>query len=254
MRSARWSSAVFAAVLLGSTVPAASQCLLNGSYASSLPYPAYTCCSGLIGFSVQRWDMTVSGNQISVRPNPGGTLPAILTGTIDCQAGTFTASASIPGGCTETYTLQGQIQSIASWTGTFSAQYTGADCSCFGGQFGTPCTNHPFQVSGTLPPTAVRPGSSAPSLARMDIGPNPFDGVTTIRLHFERPQLTSVVIRDIAGRPVATLVDHQWLERGEHVYSWDRRTDNGRRAAVGIYLVHLRTDAVERVAKLLVLD
>lgn len=254
MRSVRWLPAVFAAVLLVSTVPAASQCLLNGVYDSSLPYPGYTCCSGLIAFSVQHWDITVSGNQIVVHPSPRGTLPTTLTGTIDCQAGTFAATVTVPGGCTETYTLQGQIQSIASWTGTFSAQFTGANCDCFGGQLGTPCTNHPFQVSGTLPPTAIRPGSSAPSLVRMDIGPNPFDAVTTIRLHFESPQRTSVVIRDIAGRPVATLVDGELLERGDHVYSWDRRTDAGRRAAVGIYFVHLQTDDVQRVAKVLVLD
>ena len=34
-----------------------------------------------------------------------------------------------------------------AWTGTYSLQFTGAQCDCFG--FGTPCINQTFPVTAT---------------------------------------------------------------------------------------------------------
>jgi hypothetical protein len=252
MKPIRCLPALLAGSLLLPAVPATAQCLLDGTYDSD-PVTSYACCVGLISFSVGQWDLTIAGNQVLVAPVPPGSIPSALVGTIDCQSGTFTATASVPGGCTETYTLQGQILSPGNWSGTFYAQYSGPDCSCFGGMFGTPCTSQQFAVAGSLPATAIRPGAP-PSFARLDVGPNPFSASTTVRVRVERSEAASLVVLDVAGRTVATLFGGATLDRGDHEFSWARRTDDGRRAPTGIYFVRLRTASTERVAKVLVLD
>jgi hypothetical protein len=239
-------------ISIGLLTPASSlsQCLLDGVYVST-PVASYTCAFGFVDWDVQGWEFTISGNVVAVEPSPPGTLPSQLNGTIDCQTGAFSASASIfagPGGCSETYTLSGQVLSIASWSGSFQAQYVGSGCSFAG------CGPVGIAVSGALAPTGVRPGSGAPGLARMDVGPNPFGTTTTMRVQLESRQSVQLLVHDVTGRVVATLAAGEWLESGEYRYSWDRRTRDGGRAATGIYFVRLRTNLSDRVAKLVVLD
>jgi hypothetical protein len=250
MRPPRTPLFVIAGFLSSFVVPAYSQCLLNGTYVST-PTANYSCCQGLVSFNVTSWIVSVNGSQISINASPAG---PHMVGTINCQTGAFTATQLLPGGCTETYTLQGQVQSVGSWTGTFTAQFVGADCSCFNGQFGTPCTSQQYSVSGALPPTSVRPGNAPPLLARLEVGPNPLGATTTMRVHLDSRQDTRLVVRDVTGRAVATLVAGTWLEEGDYEFSWDGRTPEGRRAPSGIYFVQLKTNMAERVAKLVVLD
>jgi FlgD Ig-like domain len=250
MRPPRTLLSVVAGLLFVLAAPAYSQCLLNGTYAST-PAPGYSCCQGLISFSIQNWVVTVDGSTISV--GTGGSVP-VMTGTINCQAGTFSVSATVPGACAETYTLQASIQSIGSWTGTFTAQFVGADCSCFNGMFGMPCLSQQYSVAGALPPTSIRPGAASPPRARLQVGPNPLGATTTMRVHLDSRQDTRLVVRDVTGRAVATLVAGTWLAEGDHEFVWDGRTNEGRRAPSGLYFVQLRTNLTERVAKLVVLD
>ena len=63
------------------------------------------------------------------------------------QGGTFSNSGSIPGGCIETYTLDGAFTGPNTWTGTYTVIFTGAECSCFDLD---PCLDQSFSV------TAVR--------------------------------------------------------------------------------------------------
>lgn len=241
---------LIALVALSAPAPALSQCLLAGTYDSTPPVD-YTCCMSIIDYDVSQWVITFNGTQMTVRPQPRGTLPATLIGTINCQNGTFSVSAFISGGCSETYTLQGQVQSASSWSGTLTAQYTGPDCDCFGGMFGTPCQSQQFMISGSLPPTAV---DSAPSLARIAIGPNPFSGSTTIRVRLERGGEASLDVVDVAGRVVASLVESAPLADGDYQFMWDARGDDGNRVASGVYFIRLRSESVVRMAKVLVID
>ncbi len=234
--------------VLLSPAPSFAQCLLDGSYVST-PAAAYTCAFGLVSWNVQSWNLTISGGQIAVNPVPPGTLPAQLVGTIDCQTGTFSASASIPaGGCTETYTLSGQVQSVAGWTGNFLAQYSGSSCGLAG------CVLQNIPVAGALPPTGITPGAGVPSLASLGVGPNPLGETTTLRVQLDRQQFASLVIHDVSGRVVATIVPGQWLDSGEHRYRWERRNRADERVPAGIYFVRLQVGAAERVAKLVVLN
>jgi flagellar hook assembly protein FlgD len=75
-----------------------------------------------------------------------------------------------------------------------------------------------------------------------------------MRVHLDSRQDTRLVIRDVTGRAVATLVAGTSLEEGDYEYAWDGRTNEGRRVPSGIYFVQLRTNVAERVAKLVVLD
>jgi hypothetical protein len=234
-------------LVLSSAAPSFGQCLLPGGYTST-PALSYTCAFGIVHFDIQRWDIAITGNVIKIDVFPGASgfgYPNPLTGTIDCQTGAFTATRVWPGTCTETYTLTGQVQSIGSWTGTFRAAFTG---NCLD------CSTQNYPVSGALPPTGVRPGSAPPLLARLEVGPNPLGASTTMRVHLDSRQDTRLVIRDVTGRAVATLVAGTSLEEGDYEYAWDGRTNEGRRVPSGIYFVQLRTNVAERVAKLVVLD
>jgi len=78
--------------------------------------------------------------------------------------------------------------------------------------------------------------------------------MTTMRVHLDSRQDTRLVIHDVTGRAVATIVAGTWLEAGDHEFAWDGRTNDGRRAPSGIYFVQLKTNVTERVVKLVVLD
>jgi hypothetical protein len=75
-----------------------------------------------------------------------------------------------------------------------------------------------------------------------------------VRVRVVGGQLARLVVHDIAGRTVATLIDERWLEGGEHEYRWNRRSRHGRRVPAGVYFVRLQTKSASRVAKLVVLD
>ena len=64
--------------------------------------------------------------------------------------------------------------------------------------------------------------------------PNPFNPATTIRFALPAAARTSVVIYDLKGRAVKTLVDTD-LAAATHTYQWRGRDDHGRGAAAGIY-------------------
>ncbi len=70
--------------------------------------------------------------------------------------------------------------------------------------------------------------------------PNPFNPRTEIRFVLPREMPARLRIYDISGRLVATLVDGR-LPAGEHVATWNGRTDDGGRAPSGVYFSRLTT-------------
>jgi len=87
-------------------------------------------------------------------------------------------------------------------------------------------------------PANVRPVDLGPT-AR----PNPFNPQTTVMFVAVRDEHTRLSVYDLCGRRVATLLDGV-VAAGEHRVNWDGRTDAGRDAAAGTYLLRLET--VER--------
>jgi hypothetical protein len=69
--------------------------------------------------------------------------------------------------------------------------------------------------------------------------PNPFNPMTTIHFDLFEAEPVEMVIYDIAGRRVATLLN-RWMDVGPHSVVWRGRTDNGAQAPAGIYQYTLR--------------
>ncbi len=124
-----WSS------LLGSCDP-------EGTYNVTSPDPIqYSCCFGLVDFMIDQFTFSTGGTEISSSPNDP--VPLLGAGT-SCPGGTFSNTGSIPGGCTEMYTLDGTFTGPNTWTGTYTVTFTGPDCDCLGYD---PCLDQMFSVS-----------------------------------------------------------------------------------------------------------
>jgi uncharacterized protein len=69
--------------------------------------------------------------------------------------------------------------------------------------------------------------------------PNPFNGSTTIRFHVPRNGTVELVVYNLAGQRVVTLVRGA-QEEGVHSIQWDGTGDSGHAAASGMYVYQLR--------------
>jgi hypothetical protein len=69
--------------------------------------------------------------------------------------------------------------------------------------------------------------------------PNPFNPETVIAFELAEARPVNLVIYDVLGRAVATLVDAA-LSAGRYTAVWDGRTAGGEPAAGGVYLYRLR--------------
>ena len=68
--------------------------------------------------------------------------------------------------------------------------------------------------------------------------PNPFNPSTSIRFSLQEDAHVLLVVYDVKGRKVATLVD-EWMAAGTHVAAWNGRGDNNRPVATGTYFYRL---------------
>ena len=93
-------------------------------------------------------------------------------------------------------------------------------------------------------PTAVQEEIKAAALRLFQNYPNPFLDRTTIAYDVEQPGSVTVVVYDLLGRAVRTLVD-QTQPTGSYRIEWDGRDAGGQPVAAGMYFYRLRVgDAV----------
>ena len=71
--------------------------------------------------------------------------------------------------------------------------------------------------------------------------PNPFNAETTIRYTLSASGMIDLVVYDVSGHAVRTLVRGQ-LPAGVHRAVWDGRDDKGIEVSSGVYLYRLRID------------
>ena len=101
--------------------------------------------------------------------------------------------------------------------------------------------------------TAVEEAAGAPDGFELEANyPNPFNARTAIRYSLQVGGDVELVLFDISGRRVATLVDGP-QPAGWHAVSWDGRTDSGLEAASGVYFYRLKSGDLQRSRKLLLL-
>jgi YVTN family beta-propeller protein len=82
--------------------------------------------------------------------------------------------------------------------------------------------------------------------------PNPFNPTTRIRFDIPRPTRAQLVVYDVAGREVATLVDEEKTP-GSYTVVWQGQDGRGRTVASGVYFYRLVAGDFEMTRKMLLL-
>jgi hypothetical protein len=88
--------------------------------------------------------------------------------------------------------------------------------------------------------TSVDPNELPAGFALEQNYPNPFNPVTTINYTVGQAGSVRILVFDILGRQVATLVDTN-LPAGVHQVTWDARTATGEMAGSGVYFYRFDT-------------
>ncbi|HTY58739.1 MAG TPA: LamG-like jellyroll fold domain-containing protein [Bacteroidota bacterium] len=104
--------------------------------------------------------------------------------------------------------------------------------------------------------TAIAPGTggtSAPGrFALYQNYPNPFNPSTRISFEIPKALQTSIVVYDMLGRKVRTVVNEE-MHAGAHVAVWDGRNDSGQSVATGVYIYKLTAGTMSKSQKMMLL-
>ena len=100
--------------------------------------------------------------------------------------------------------------------------------------------------------TSVETAGSGTVPVQFEIGnyPNPFNPQTTIHFSIDRTENVKVMIYDIRGRAIRTLVN-KTLNGGIYNTVWDGKNDSGNAAASGIYFAMLRSGEKVKIHKMM---
>jgi len=90
----------------------------------------YTCAAGLVTIGVTTFTFAVGGTSLTVTSNDAGApqQPCTMPGTVTYPM--FDVTCTLAGSCNETYELSGMMTGAKSWSGTFTATYTGTCLNC----------------------------------------------------------------------------------------------------------------------------
>jgi len=111
------------------------------------------------------------------------------------------------------------------------------------------------EIRGQIAPfpsstTGVGDGITSAGLELMPSAPNPFGNTTRLAFRVDRATSGRLVVYDTQGRRVRTLADDSFAA-GLHTFVWDGTTDEGRRAASGIYRYVLHTTRGEAAGRVI---
>jgi|GEM_PF-5531846 len=111
-------------------------------------------------------------------------------------------------------------------------------------------------VSNMLPLTSVKGSVGGELVEPSDFSlrsyPNPFRKETQISFFLKTPGAVSVIVFDMLGREICTLLQER-LPSGRHFVRWDGMDRRGRKALSGIYFCRIRTGDRVQVVKLILL-
>jgi parallel beta-helix repeat protein len=79
--------------------------------------------------------------------------------------------------------------------------------------------------------------------------PNPFNPQTAISFNIIEPAQTRVLIYNILGQKIKTLVN-EYLSPGQYSYVWDGRNELGEEAASGVYLYRIESGTFAQTKKM----
>ncbi len=82
--------------------------------------------------------------------------------------------------------------------------------------------------------------------------PNPFNPTTKLRYQVPKAQSVKILIYDILGREVKTLLDAD-VEAGYHEITWKAQNNSGIPVSAGVYYYHIRTESFKETKKMLLM-
>jgi flagellar hook assembly protein FlgD len=82
--------------------------------------------------------------------------------------------------------------------------------------------------------------------------PNPFNPTTSIKYQLPQTSDVRLLIYNVLGQKVRTLVNNQ-IEAGYHSVIWDGRNDEGNAVASGVYIYRFEAGKFTRTMKLMLL-
>jgi hypothetical protein len=80
--------------------------------------------------------------------------------------------------------------------------------------------------------------------------PNPFNPSTTIKFSLPESSPVNLVIYDVSGRLVRTLIDGHVIDAGEREKQWDGLDDSGRQVSAGVYFAKMNAGEVVDVKRM----
>ncbi len=92
----------------------------------------------------------------------------------------------------------------------------------------------------------------ADSVLAVVVAPNPFNPTTTLHLHLPADSPVKLVIYNMAGQRVQTVLDSR-LQAGYHTFHWDGRDALGRATTSGVYLYRVNTPTQTLVGKMVLI-
>jgi hypothetical protein len=132
-------------------------------------------------------------------------------------------------------------------TGVFSLAVSGDGSTLLAGTTGFGVWKRPLSEMIDPPSSA---GLLPNVIALRGNHPNPFRDGTTIHYAVPRAMPTRLVVYDVAGRAVRTLVNGI-QEAGDRQVSWDGRDESGSRVGRGMYLYRLEAGGTSRTRKMI---
>ena len=82
--------------------------------------------------------------------------------------------------------------------------------------------------------------------------PNPFNPVTTLRYHLPEDALVNIIIYDVMGKQVRTLVSNQ-QSAGYKSVQWNATNDTGDPISAGLYLYRIEAGEFRQTKKMVLL-
>jgi len=98
-------------------------------------------------------------------------------------------------------------------------------------------------------PTTERASSTPLRFALHSGRPNPFRGTTTVAFDLPASQRVRILVFDLQGRVIRTLLDRV-QPPGSHAVEWNGRNDAGHKVGAGTYLCRMETEGFRAQSKL----
>ncbi|MCD4730401.1 MAG: T9SS type A sorting domain-containing protein [Bacteroidales bacterium] len=86
----------------------------------------------------------------------------------------------------------------------------------------------------------------------LSVYPNPFTDHTNISFHLDKSSKVSIEIIDQQLKKISNILLRKKVKKGDHLYNWDRKNNNGHKVLSGIYYCRITVDNKAMVIKMVI--